>query len=247
MDVVIPNNNKLQFYLKEIYDSNKFDKQDMLTWEQLPAIIKTNFDQTKAYFEKIVKAADVYKQNTGGNSVQCNTYESTNQMANYGNKLREWIQQIASNSTNNKFAIMNTQATKINTYMEAEITKLMAILAQMANKSNNGNNVNPNTSSGDWESRCPQNKKPCNMGRYCHSHGYHPVGANHTSANCSWKKDGHKDEATWTNTLGGDTFWPSAKCIAINQQNHTTWKGIDRDQGLHYIQRTILIQLHLTK
>jgi hypothetical protein len=59
---------QLQFYLKEIYDSNKFNKQDMLTWEQSSVIIKTNFDQTKAYFEKIVKATNIYKQNTGGNS-----------------------------------------------------------------------------------------------------------------------------------------------------------------------------------
>jgi hypothetical protein len=29
---------------------------------------QTDFDQTKAYFEKIVKATNVYKQNTGGNS-----------------------------------------------------------------------------------------------------------------------------------------------------------------------------------
>jgi hypothetical protein len=56
LDVAIPDNDKLQFYPEEIYDSTKFDKQDMLTWEQSSAIIKTNFDQTKAYFEKIVKA-----------------------------------------------------------------------------------------------------------------------------------------------------------------------------------------------
>jgi hypothetical protein len=101
LDVTIPNNIKLQFYLKEIYDSNKFDKQDMLTLEQSSAIIKTGFNQAKAYFEKIVKATNVYKQNTSANSVRCNTYKSANQMANYGNKLQEWIQQIASNGANN--------------------------------------------------------------------------------------------------------------------------------------------------
>jgi hypothetical protein len=68
LDVTIPDNDKLQFYLEEVYNSNKFDKQDMLTWEQSSAIIKTNFDQTNAYFEKIVKATKVFKQNTDGNS-----------------------------------------------------------------------------------------------------------------------------------------------------------------------------------
>jgi hypothetical protein len=54
--------------LKKSTTKNKFDKQDMLIWEQSTAIIKNNFDQTKAYFEKIVKATNIYKQNTGGNS-----------------------------------------------------------------------------------------------------------------------------------------------------------------------------------
>jgi hypothetical protein len=89
LDVTIPDGDKLQFYLEEIYNSNKFEKQDMLTWEQSSVIIKTNFDQTKAYFEKIVKAINAYKQNTGGNSAQCNKYKSANQMANYGNELQE--------------------------------------------------------------------------------------------------------------------------------------------------------------
>ncbi len=126
-------------------------------------------------------------------------------MTNYSNKLQEWIQQIASNGANNELAA-NTQATNKIASVEAEIKKLTAAIAQMANKSNNRENAHSNASSGNRPSRHPQNKKPCNMGGYCHSHSYHSVGANHTSANCSWKKDGHKDKATWSNTLGGGTF-----------------------------------------
>jgi hypothetical protein len=123
---------------------------------------------------------------------------STNQptkMAIYGNTLQVWIQQIASNGANNEFA-PNTQDTKKITSIETEIKKLTATITLMANKSNNGNNVNPNMSIGNYKIRCPQNKKPHNMGGYCHSHGYHPIGANRTSANCSWREDGHKDKAT---------------------------------------------------
>jgi hypothetical protein len=196
----------------------------MLTWEQHPALIKTNFDQTKAYFERIVKATDVYKQNSGSSSARGNKYESANQMASIGNKLHEWIQQIASNGANNEQAA-NMQATKKIASMEAKIKKLTATVSQMASKMNNNENSNPNTSSGDRKNRRPQMKKAHNMGGYCHSHGFHPIGTNHTSTTCSWKKDGHKDEATWTNRLGGDMFWPTAKCVAINQQYHTTWKG----------------------
>jgi hypothetical protein len=39
---------------------------------------------------------------------------------------------------------------------------------------------------------------------YCWSHGYQ-VGLNHTSANCTKKAPGHKDNATKTNIMGGDT------------------------------------------
>ena len=40
-------------------------------------------------------------------------------------------------------------------------------------------------------------------GNYCWTHGYR-VGRNHTSATCTQKAVGHRDEATGTNTLGGN-------------------------------------------
>ena len=43
-DVTIAYDNKLQFYLEEIYNSNCFNKQEMLTWEQQPAATKTNYN-----------------------------------------------------------------------------------------------------------------------------------------------------------------------------------------------------------
>ncbi len=43
-DVTIADNNKLQFYLEEIYDSNRFDKQEMLMWEQQTAATKIDYN-----------------------------------------------------------------------------------------------------------------------------------------------------------------------------------------------------------
>jgi hypothetical protein len=40
---------------------------------------------------------------------------------------------------------------------------------------------------------------------YCWSHGYQ-VGMNHTSANCTKKAPGHKDETTKDNIMGGATW-----------------------------------------
>ncbi len=63
-DVTIADDDKLQFYLEEIYDSNHFDKQEMLTWERQPTATKTDFDLAKAHFEEIVNATDTYEQRT---------------------------------------------------------------------------------------------------------------------------------------------------------------------------------------
>jgi hypothetical protein len=78
---------------------------------------------------------------------------------------------------------------------------------------------------GHYENRRPQQTKLQNMGAYCSSHGFHPVGVNHDSATCSRRKPEHKSEATWGNRLGGSTFWPAAKNVAVVQHDHPTWKG----------------------
>jgi hypothetical protein len=44
-----------------------------------------------------------------------------------------------------------------------------------------------------------------NNDNYCLSHGYQ-VGLNHTSANCTKKAPGHKDNAIESNIMGGDTW-----------------------------------------
>jgi hypothetical protein len=55
LGIVISNNNKLQFYLEQIYASNCFDNTEMVTWANKPIIIKDNYTQAKAYFENLVK------------------------------------------------------------------------------------------------------------------------------------------------------------------------------------------------
>jgi hypothetical protein len=226
-DVTIADDDKLQFYLEEIYDSNRFDKQEMLTWEQQPPIIKTDYAEAKNYFERIVKATDTYEQNACGGTAGRNRYESANHMADYGDEIREYIQQLASaGAASATESTANVQMKEKLSTMEAEIKKLTATIAAMATKLTNNKNKDPNAegATGD-RSRRPQAKKIRNMGAYCHSHGFHPVGADHNSTNCLWKKPEHNDAATWTNRIGGDMFWPSAKRVAIAQYDHPTWKG----------------------
>jgi hypothetical protein len=134
----------------------------MLTWEREPAAIKKDFDLAKTHFEAIVNATDTYKQNAGGGTAGRNRYKSANQMADYGDEIREYIQQLASASAANNATntAVNIQTTNKLTTMEAEIKKLTATIASMATKLNS-KNINPNSGNRDGRERDgrPQMKK----------------------------------------------------------------------------------------
>ncbi len=64
LGIVIRDDDKLQFYLKQIYASDCFDKTDMVTWENKLIIVKDNYTQAKVYFENLVKDFETYMQNS---------------------------------------------------------------------------------------------------------------------------------------------------------------------------------------
>ncbi len=223
LDVTIADDNKLQFYLEEIYDSNGFDKQEMLTWERQPAATKTDFDLAKANFKEIINATDTYEQSAGGGTAERNRYKLANQMADHGDEIREYIQQLASASAANNATdtAANMQTTDKLTMMEAESKKL---INGNSNQNPNGKNINPNSGAGEGR-QGHSFKKLQNMGVYCSSHGFHPVGIKHDSVTCIYKKPEHKSKATWCNRLGGNMYWPNDKRVAVEQQEHPSWKG----------------------
>jgi hypothetical protein len=97
----------------------------------------------------------------------CNCYKSTNQLAEYGNKIREYTHQLASagaaNVTDNA---VNVQTKEKLTMMEGKIKELTATIAAMAAKMTNNENRDPNSSaSAGGSSNCvrrqSQMKKIC--------------------------------------------------------------------------------------
>ncbi len=94
--ITISDKEKLQFYLKQMYSSNHFNKKEMTEWENKPEANKNNFGKAKMYFEGLVKDYEIYKQNNCG-KVGKNNYESANQTtnANSGDELRKYIAGIA--------------------------------------------------------------------------------------------------------------------------------------------------------
>jgi hypothetical protein len=110
--------------------------------------------------------------------------------------------------------------------MAVQIKALTNAVAQLAvTKENASPNAGRGAGGGNCKSRCQLMKKVRNMGCYCHSHGFHPIGANHDSMTCKWQKGEHKTKATWNNWLSGCMYWPTAKGITIEQQCHPTWKS----------------------
>ena len=110
--------------------------------------------------------------------------------------------------------------------LEAQISKLtetMIGLAAWMNEENNDPNKDQNETAHK-EQRQLFPPKPRNMGGYCHSHGFHPVGLGHTSRNCFRKKECHKDDATWNNRLKGSTNWPKKREVVPEQQDHAHYK-----------------------
>jgi hypothetical protein len=84
--ITISDEDKLQFYLEQMYASNHFDKKDMTEWENKPEAIKNDFNDAKTYFEGLVRDYKVYEQNSGGTTSKHN-FENANQatIANHGN------------------------------------------------------------------------------------------------------------------------------------------------------------------
>jgi hypothetical protein len=189
----------------------------------------------KQYFEALVKATDTHNQNTGGSTTGRNKYKSANQLAECGNEIHNYIAQIASAVAANNDHAANTQAK--DTQFDAMLAQIKALTKAItkltATKGNK--NVNPNTTNGNkgnskrhQPQRQPQPKqltKLRNMGGYCHSHGFHPVGPSHNSKNCNWKTSKHNVDFMWSNCMSGCTYWPAIIGVAIKQQDHALWKG----------------------
>ncbi len=92
----------------------------------------------------IVKATNTYKKDAGGGTTGRNRYDSANQMADYGDEIREYIQQLASaGAAKATDTAANIQTKEKLTSMEAEIKKLTTTIALMTSKFN-GENINPN-------------------------------------------------------------------------------------------------------
>jgi hypothetical protein len=201
--------------------------------------------KAKRYFKTLVKDFKTYTQNSGG-AVSKAGYNSTNQVADVGDKIRKYIQEIASATVADKAktAELAANISKVTKAKDAQIdnittqikllTNTVALLSKsLANKENNGSNSGGGSSSGSSSGSGSGGglggghnfRYTRNMGNYCRSCVHHPVGVKHDSITCTHKKDGHKDGLTATNRIGRDSFWPRKYKVKPSQHKHASYKG----------------------
>ncbi len=226
--ITISNKNKLQFYLKQMYFSNRFDQPQMTTYENKPEVIKNNWDKAKQYFKGLIRDFKVYEQNSGGTAGR-GKYESANATANAnkGDKLWQYIATItAAAVAKDKMATnIRDSVQKKNNKMAAQLKTVTNAMAKLTVAVANKENQKPNNSGGGSNGTQKPWKKLCCMGSYCWSHGYHATGDNHTSATCTYKKEGHRDDATATNIMGGSAYWPPEHRVIVSQRTHASYAG----------------------
>jgi hypothetical protein len=162
----------------------------MVTWENEPVIIKDNYVQAKTYFKNLVKDFKTYTQNSGKKNGKMR-YESANHMTDVDDKIRKYIEDIASATVANKgkTAELSANISKASWAKDVQITTIIAqiklltntvalLSKSLANKENNGgrgNRVGTNSGKrnggnggGLGGSRVFVYTR--NMGSYCWSH-----------------------------------------------------------------------------
>jgi hypothetical protein len=161
----------------------------MTEWENKPKAIKDSFNKAMTYFEGLVRDYKVYKQNSGGTAIK-HSFESANQAteANRGDKLWQYIAGItkavvaqeeqAANIHNSAKVMMDAMTTQTKA-MSNQIAQITRAIANKENSPNGGSGGN-SSSRNKGQARCEdvQYDKPCTMGSYCLSQGFHPAGVN---------------------------------------------------------------------
>ncbi len=184
-------------------------------------VTKTDFTLAQEFFEKLIKSYDTYEQNAGAASK--NAHDSTSRLMDVGNKLHKYINQIAAANEQQKEDTAANIGNNMNSGLAADVNQLAEALAQFMKMVTNKENKPPSNSNTGGHRSDKQYMGVRNMGAYCSSHGYHPVGTGHTSTTCKYKKEGHNNAAVWGNILGD--VWPATMRVTIAQQDHVMYKN----------------------
>jgi hypothetical protein len=179
-------------------------------------------DQIREYIQQLTQAKEnvppttntITNTNTDTSSTGNTTIDEMNKrMA----KLENMISNMCNNNNNNNNGNRNGGGKNNNNQNNGG-----------GGGNNNNGNSNGNGNRNDTGGFIPYRDRPYtkmrNMGGYCHSCGFHPVGEKHTSENCGYKRENHDNTATWTKRgTGGSTVWPTK--VREDQKTHESYAG----------------------
>lgn len=93
-NIIINDADKLQWYIEQMYECQRFEKMEMTTWEAKPSNQKTWTDAT-SYFIELVRIQDQYER-MSSRTTKRSRYESAAHAAEVGDELRGYIESVAS-------------------------------------------------------------------------------------------------------------------------------------------------------
>ena len=244
-NITIDEEDVKEHYMGQMYASNVFNETDMKEWERKSEADKEDWTIMKKYFRDKMALNEAYNNNNEGNAATLYgssanvTEEQEEKLADMGDQIREYIQQLTGEKENKPPPAYNKPTTSNNNANEEinkRMTKIEGLLTALtlANSQNNRNSGGENDEKRDDKDNKQKKRTDRrrdtpmllyrNMGGYCHSCGFHPVGKEHTSMTCQHKRANHNDNATWSNRgANASVVWPVR--VREDQKCHESWAG----------------------
>ena len=98
-------------------------------------------------------------------------------------------------------SVMNSATSTVSDLTIQTIQQQMQLMQQMMNRMSTMQGASNTTTQQSSTRRCPNNQRNMNQQLYCWRHG----ACNHRSIDCRDKGNGHQDDATFANRMGGIT------------------------------------------
>ena len=198
-NITIPEADKLQFYIEQMYASRYFNREMMIAWEDKTTANKT-WATAKTYFEGETAKIETYQSNTNSSSAEAR-YESAANMTDQGDALRDYLESLKAADSAQNIEYMQQMSSTQDKYQEQtkakdeQITQLSkqneAILSALAKLSENGGKRSYETV--DDKENAPPNNRRRNPNRPEREKCIHGCGSYHRPEKC-WEQPANKNE-----------------------------------------------------
>ena len=236
----------LQMYKANMFDKEDIKKWERIpanekTWDSATAYF-ANLVREQEMFDKL-SGNSTKKAKYDSAAMAMEKEQQDNALATLGDEVREYMAKIAGAKEDNTEQLMKLQQTNKTmaestaslqrqlttkdeqiTALTAQVATLTATITQLtkamqcfpveAQSADQKGNTTTKRKRDGWQGG-PGKR---NMGGYCHSHGFDPIGFNHDSKTCKFPRKNHKKEATVDNTMGGNLEQPKKEKVHPNQQ-----------------------------